>query len=308
MTRRPDVSVVMVSYNSADWLRRSLGSLPAGCRDTTYEVVVVDNASADDSVAVLRRDHPHVRVLANDRNEGFARAVNAGAAASSGTWVLLLNPDTEVLPGSIDRLVEFARRHPGHGLYGGRTLTPEGRLDPSSCWGMPTVWSTACFALGLSTAFRRSPLLDPESLGHWQRDTAREVGFVSGSLLLVPRAVWTRLGGLDERYFVYGEDADLGARARALGFRPVITPDAVIVHAVGASSSREDKLALLMAGKTTFIEDHFAGARRPAGLALLRSGVALRAALSRVSGRGHGWAGAWRRRREWWTGFPPRPS
>ena len=214
MSTRPVVSMVMVSYNSGPWLARSLGSIPQGCRTTAYEVVVVDNASTDDSLEQLRMRSDDVVVIANSVNEGFARAVNSGAAAARGDWILLINPDTEMLDGCIDQLLSFAERHPGHGIYGGRTLSPDGRLDPSSCWGLPTLWSTFCFAVGLSTAFHRSAWFDPESLGRWQRDSPREVGFVSGSLLLAPREVWEALGGLNERYFVYGEDADLGARAQ----------------------------------------------------------------------------------------------
>ena len=298
------VSIVMVTYNSADWLDSSIGTISRGAADTPYEVIAVDNASADDSVRQLQTRFPEVKLIVNPVNEGFARAVNRGAAAAAGDWILLLNPDTEVAAGAIDSLVAFARAHPGHGIYGGRTVTPEGEVDPSSCWGLPSVWSTACFGLGLSTAFKKSLLFDPESLGRWQRDSVREVGFVSGSLLLMPREVWHELRGFDERFFVYGEDADLGARAHALGYRPIVTPTATIVHAVGASSTRVNKLVLLFAGKATYADAHFQGVGRPFSKLMLQSGVGIRALLSTATKRETGWAGAWERRREWRNGFP----
>ena len=298
------VSIVMVTYNSADWLDSSIGTISRGAVDTPYEVIAVDNASADDSVRQLQTRFPEVKLIVNSLNEGFARAVNRGAKAASGDWILLLNPDTEVAVGAIDALVAFARGNPGHGIYGGRTVTPDGDVDPSSCWGLPSVWSTACFGLGLSTAFKKSLLFDPESLGHWQRDSVREVGFVSGSLLLMPREVWHELGGFDERFFVYGEDADLGARAHALGYRPIVTPNATIVHAVGASSTRVNKLVLLFAGKATYADAHFHGVGRPFSKLMLQSGVGIRALLSTATKRETGWAGAWERRREWRNGFP----
>jgi len=215
-------------------------------------------------------------------------------------------PRQESRPGALRRLLEFARTHPGHGLYGGRTVQADGSPGPLSCWGLPTVWSTLCFATGASTLFRRSRLFDPESLGRWPRDTVREVGMVTGCLLVLERSTWDRLGGLDERFFVYGEDADLAARARGLGLRPVITPDAEIVHAGGESSSDADggSTPLVLAGKVLYARTHFGPVAAPVVVALLRSGVALRAAGSAVTGRGRKWAATWRRRAEWWDGFP----
>ncbi|WP_219995803.1 hypothetical protein, partial [Schumannella sp. 10F1B-5-1] len=107
--------------------------------------------------------------------------------------ILLLNPDTLVRRGSIAALVAFADEHPEYRVYGGRTLRPDGGLDPSSCWGEPTAWSLICFATGLSTVFHRTRLFDPESLGRWQRDTVREVPVITGCLLLISRADWDLL-------------------------------------------------------------------------------------------------------------------
>ena len=105
--------------------------------------------------------------------------------------------------------------NPGHGLYGGRTLWPDGTVCPGSCWGKPSLWSLFCFSTLLSTVFKGSRVFDPESLGGWQRDTVREVDIVTGCLLLAPREVWDELGGFDERFFMYGEDGDLALRAAA---------------------------------------------------------------------------------------------
>lgn len=299
-----DLTIVLVTYNSADWVGRCLDSLPAALDDLRAEVVVVDNASSDDSVAVVARHAPHARLLRNDVNVGFARAVNQGAAAGSAPWVLLLNPDMEARPGSLAELVAFARRNPGHGLYGGRTLTTDGELEPSSCWGLPTLWSTFCFATGLSTVFRHSRVFDPEAIGGWQRDSVREVGMITGCLLLVDRELWSRLGGFDERYFVYGEDADLSARARALGARPVIDPAVEVVHAIGKSSTgTAGSKPLLLAGKITYARTHH-GRLAPLGVGLLRAGVGLRALGARLTGTGAKWLATWRRRDEWWDGFP----
>lgn len=299
-----DVSIVVVTYNSGGWVDRCLDSIARGMTQYEYEVIVVDNGSSDGSAEILGRWHTDARLVLNDANVGFARAVNQGVALGVGEWILLVNPDTEILEESLDHLMSFALSHPGHGLYGGRTLSEDGTLDPSSCWGLPSLWSLTCFATGLSSVFRNSRIFDPESLGHWQRDSVREVGIVTGCLLLARRDDWDSWRGFDEQYYVYGEDADLAARVRSLGMRPIITPKAVIIHALGASSNVADKRCLLMAGKATYVTKHFGAEGRRIGLVLLRSGVFLRAALTRLHGRNGGWQEAWLRRREWWNGYP----
>jgi GT2 family glycosyltransferase len=171
----PEVTVLIVSYNTRERTLACVRSVLAHPPAPATEVVVVDNDSADGSADALELEFPTVRVVRSGGNLGFATAVNLGARLSSADYLLLLNPDTIVLPGALAALLGFARAHPEHGLYGGRTFREDGELDPSSCWGAPTLWSLTCFALGLSTAFAGSPVFDPESLGRWQRDTVREV-------------------------------------------------------------------------------------------------------------------------------------
>ncbi len=300
-----DVSVVVVSYEVRDLLAACLDSLLPQVRGRG-EVVVLDNASSDGSAALVRERYPEVVLVASPDNVGFGRGCNAAAQQARGRYLLLLNPDTVVHDGAVDALLDLAARTPEAGMWGGRTVGVDGALDPRSCWGLPTLWSRTCFALGLDSAFRGSRVFDPESLGRWQRDDEREVGMVTGCLLLVERGLWDRLGGFDPRFFMYGEDTDLALRARALGARPRVTPDATVTHVVGASSARVDKLVLLMRGKTTLARAHRRGAAQRYELAALGAGVALRAAGGRVArrGPGAGWRGAWARRREWWAGYP----
>lgn len=288
MTRAPEVTVVVVTHNGPEWVDRCLQALLVDARPAvSTEVVVVDNASeAPTRDALARwaaREPGRLRVELSDENIGFARGCNLGAALGTGRRVLLLNPDAVVQPGTVDALVAALDSDPGAGIMGGRTVRPDGALDPSSCWGAPSLWSWTCFATGLSTAFRGSRVLDPESLGRWQRDTRRRVPVVTGCLLMTTRETWERLGGLDTDYFMYGEDADLSLRAAELGLRPAITPDAVAVHAVGASSSRKaHKVRLLMTGKATLARKRWPGWKARVGVALLLAGTALRAAGERV--------------------------
>ena len=295
-----DLSVLIVSYRNPDLTRACLASVFEQTSATPFEVIVVDNASGDGTPEMIEREFPQVRLIRSEHNLGFARANNLAAREARGEFLLLLNPDTVVLDHALERLLAFARTQ-GPGVYGGRTLRPEGGLDPRSCWGSQTLWSAFCFATGLSTAFRGNRFLDPESLGGWQRDSVRDVGVVTGCLLIAPRSLWERLGGFDERFFMYGEDTDLSLRARALGCHVRVTPDATIIHVVGASSDSGPKMALVMKGRATIIRRHWPGWLQPAGLGLLLLGV-----LVRAVGRPHGmWRVVWRARRDWIRGYLP---
>jgi N-acetylglucosaminyl-diphospho-decaprenol L-rhamnosyltransferase len=307
-----EVSILLVTYRCREAARACLASIGPSTSGVDYEVVVVDNASGDGTVEMVRTEFPSARLVASDENLGFAAGVNRAAAEASGDYLLLLNPDTVVHECAVANLLAFARAHPEHGVYGGRTLDPDGRVNPGSCWGAPSLWSLVCFATALSTAFKGNKVFDPESLGGWQRDTAREVDIVTGCLLLVSRALWQELGGFDTRFFMYGEDADLSMRVRALGYRPAITPDAVVTHEIGVSSAtREDKLLLLFRGKATLLRKHWGPVRRPLGIRLLVTGVGVRALLASVLGRVRAaggrrvsfWPEVWRARRAWVQGY-----
>jgi len=297
------LSVIVITYNTREetlaCLRSAARNSPAGT-----ELVVIDNGS-DGTADAVRAEFRDAIVVEAGANLGFARGVNRGVAAAHGQYIVLLNPDTTVLPGALESLIAFARAHPQHGVYGGRTLRPDGCVDPSSCWGAPSLWSLACFASGLSTAFRRSRLFDPESLGRWARDTVREVPIVTGCLLLMRRDEWNILGGMDESFFLYGEDAEFSIRAARHGFRPVIVPAAEIVHTVGGSTSDGGfKMCMVMAGKVTLLRRSWTPARARAGVGLLVAGTALRAALERATARGGTWSTVWQRRRDWQHGYP----
>jgi N-acetylglucosaminyl-diphospho-decaprenol L-rhamnosyltransferase len=306
-----DVSILIVTYECGAEARDCLASIYENTSGVDFEVVVVDNASRDGTAALIREEFPQVRLIALEENVGFAAGSNLAATVADGEFLMLLNPDTIVHEGAVRNFVEFARRNPVAGLYGGRTLRPDGTVDPGSCWAQPSLWSLLCFATMLSTAFKGSRLFDPVSIGGWQRDSVREVGIVTGCLLLAPRSVWDELNGFDLRFFMYGEDADLAQRAIRAGYRPTITPDAVITHEVGvSSSSRPDKVTLLFRGNATLLRKHWAPGKREAGLALLWAGVGVRALLARLPSRRPekadpgAWREVWRARRTWLAGYP----
>ncbi|MCB6179835.1 glycosyltransferase family 2 protein [Rhodobacter sp. Har01] len=309
-TIRPKLSIIVVSYNTCEMTLDCLRSVAAETR-VPHEVIVVDNASADGSAAAIAAAFPGVALMAETVNHGFAKANNLAAVHARGEYLLLLNPDTVVLDGAIDRLVAFAEARPEAMIWGGRTLNADRSLNPTNCWRRMSLWAVVSQALGLSSLFRASPIFNPEAYAGWARDSEREVDIVTGCFLLIRREVWNRLGGFDLSFVMYGEEADLCLRARAIGARPRITPAAEIVHYAGASEKvRADKMVRLLRAKVLLIKRHFPAWQRPLGLAVFRLWPLSRVWGTRLLGRrqaAESWAEIWRRRGEWWSGWPEQP-
>lgn len=313
-----DVSILLVSYNTCDLTAAAIASVAAETRSLTYEIIAVDNASTDGSAAMLRSHPAKPRVIALDTNIGFARANNLAAGAATGRYILLLNPDTLIKDNAIGRLAAFARENPEARLWGGRTLFADGTLNPSSCWHRMTPWNLFCRATGLAALFPARERFNGEAYGGWDRGTVRHVDIVSGCFLLIERTLWEALGGFDPLFFMYGEDADLCLRASTLGARPLLTPEATIIHYGGASERvRSDKLVRLLAAKSTLIARHWLPALKPLGQALNAAWPLSRRIATEIAQRltrnpkdrdaANAWRDVWRRRPEWQAGYGTMP-
>ncbi|MFG0242160.1 MAG: glycosyltransferase family 2 protein [Phycisphaerales bacterium JB054] len=305
----PTVTVILVSYNTRDMTLASLRSLYEQTAQTSLKVIVVDNQSSDGSADAIEAEFgSRLCLIRAASNLGFAAANNLAAAKAQGEYLLLLNPDTLVLDGAIDKLVAFAREQPEARVWGGRTVFADGSLNPASCWRRITLWGLFCRATGLTRAFASSRLCNPEEYGGWQRDSVRHVDIVSGCFLLIEHRLWNALGGLDSAFFMYGEEADLCLRARRHGARPQTTPAATIVHYGGASESvRTEKLVRLLRAKSMLIKRHLPSWQQPLALGLLAAWPFTRSLWQRrrTTDTPHGkdsspaWAAAWRRRADW---------
>lgn len=304
------LAILIVSHNTRELTRACLRSVleqPAGLKS---QVIVVDNASADGSAAAVAAEFPEIRLLKLDRNLGFAAGNNLAARYARREWLLLLNPDTAVVDGAIDRLLAFVQAHPEDSIFGGRTVFADGSLNPTSCHGRPTPWSTFCIATGLARFFRHRPWANTEEIRGWNRDTVREVDAVTGCFLLIRRSLWEQLGGFDERFFMYGEETDLCLRARALGHKCLICPDATIIHHGGASEKvRSGKMVRLFTAKARLFARHWSPAAARFGVAMLdlwaltRLAAFAAAGLLRPSFREQyqTWRDIWRQRTAWHT-------
>jgi len=308
------LSIVVVSYNTKQITLECLRSI----REQTtipYELVVIDNASPDGSAEAIAKEFPDLRLIAATTNHGFAKANNIAVAETTGDLVLLLNPDTLVLDRAVDRIVTFARTHPSARIWGGRTLFPNGELNPSSCWRRMSLWTLLCRTTGMDRLLSDSPMFNAEAYGGWKRDTEREVDVVSGCFFLIERSLWDELGGFDLTYVMYGEEVDLCHRAQAFHARPRITPNAEIVHYGGASESvRSGKLGRLLAAKATLVKRHLPFWQQAPALTVLRAWPLSRLVAARVLSSltpGSSWRGThevwrevWSERGDWWNGYP----
>lgn len=312
-TQTAELTVIIISYNTADLTLKAVETLYANTQDTVFDCVVFDNASRDDSVARIRAAFPQVRVIASAENIGFAMANNVVAAECATPYFLLLNPDTETHPQAVDALVKFAKSYPETGIWGGRTVFADGSLNIASCWAAPSVRSLFFRAIGLTTLWPESDMVNPEKYTGWQRDSIRKVDIVVGCFLMIGRPLWQQLGGFRPKYFMYGEDADLCLRARKLGYLPAITPDAQITHHVGASTTRnEEKTISVMKSRASLIRDHWPRWKIGSGIFLMWLWGALRyfgtrpltvsrnAQLREIA---HHWQVVWARRTEWLAGY-----
>jgi GT2 family glycosyltransferase len=306
-----DLSILIISYNTRDLTLACVDSVYAETRSVEFEVLLLDNASTDGSAEAVAERYPQVRLIRSLNNLGFARGNNLAAREARGEFLLLLNSDTVILRGAVDKVMAFAKTNPDAAIVGGRTFFADGSLNRTSCHGRPTPWSMLCMGVGLTSFFRCSYLFDPESLGSWKRDTVRDVDAVTGCFFLIRRTLWEELGGFDERFFMYGEETDLCLRAWKAGSRCVICPDATLIHYGGKSErTRADKMIKLFRAKTQLFEKHWRPGARWFGGAMLRMWAltrmlatgALRFVQPSRSTSYEAWREVWRRRSEWTSG------
>jgi GT2 family glycosyltransferase len=216
-------------------LAQCLESLRAN-QDVGHEVIVVDNASHDDTLEMLR-GFPEARVIANQDNRGFAAANNQALTVATGDYLLLLNPDTVVPPGALRELLNFAASQPEAGVIGPRLLNPDGSLQ-ASCRRFPTVRAALIRHTVLERLLRHAAATRDYLMSDWDHQTPRDVDWVSGACLLVRRAAWEQVGPLDEGFYWGSEDVDYCFRMHRAGWRVMYTPQPAITHAVGRSTTQ----------------------------------------------------------------------
>jgi N-acetylglucosaminyl-diphospho-decaprenol L-rhamnosyltransferase len=233
-TATADVAVVIVNYETGAFLERCLASLDACRGDAQLEVVVVDNASRDGSQRAAVAAFPWARLIQNERNRYLSPAWNQGAGTTEAPYLLFLNPDTEWGRGTIADLLDEARSHPRAGIIGPALRNPDGSLYPSGR-SFPSVADAVGHAF-VSPFTRDNPWTRRHELQGWDRTAARDVDWVSGACMLMPRLAFDIVGGFDERFLLYGEELDIATRLRDHGWIVRYTPEVEVVHHGGIST------------------------------------------------------------------------
>ncbi len=230
------VSVIIVSWNAKEYLVQCLKSLSSGAGQYAMEVIVVDNASTDGSPEEVETNYPHVCLIRNKTNLGFAKGNNIGIRACKGRYICLVNSDVEVLENCIPRLLEYLESHPDVGMVGPRIIGSNAKLQ-RSCRGFPSLWNMFCRALALDVICPRTKLFGGYLMHYWGQDTLSAVAILSGCFWLVRREALVKVGLLDEDFFMYGEDMDWCKRFWSCGWRLTFVPGAEAIHYGGASSA-----------------------------------------------------------------------
>ena len=245
-----DVSIIIVAWNVRQLLNDCLKSVFDETKGICYEVIYVDNASEDDSVEMVRREFPEVRIIENENNEGFIRANNQAIEVSRGRYVLLLNSDTVVLDNAIGKTVEFADSHPEAAVVGCRVLNTDRSLQ-RDCFMYPSLLNMILSAVYLHKIFPRSRFLGRERMTYWDFDDVREVQTVCGCYSMVRAEAIKQVGLMDEAYYVYGDDPDWCYRFEKRGWKNLYTPHATIIHHGGRTTrQRPQAFKLQLYGST----------------------------------------------------------
>jgi len=236
-----DVSVCIVNWNTRELLACCLRSIRERTSGLAVEVIVVDNASVDGSGLMVASDFPEVKLICSADNLGFARGCNLAASVSHGTFILYLNPDTELQTNAILGMWRYLRSNPRCGAVGCRLLNTDGSIQLTCASAFPTPCNELTSLLFLDRIFPRSKACSSRELGYWDHADSRDVECLCGACLMVPRSLEQRLAGFDETLFMYGEDLDLRCRIRRKHFHLHYLATEVISHHEGAASRKKGR-------------------------------------------------------------------
>ncbi len=223
----PVLSVALVNFNDGAHLPECLSSIEENVRGVDFEVIVVDNASTDESPALVAERFPRVQLIRNEKNEGFGRANNLAVRQSRGEFLLFMNTDVVLLSGALELLMEEMRTHPDTGVVAPALLTPKGSFQAS--FGGRTSFFAELAKKGFLNGLRKRALRNDRK--------RREVRWVSGAFLLIRRKAFLDAGGFDEEFFLYFEDIDLCERVHENGGKVIFLPAAVSLHHGGSGAA-----------------------------------------------------------------------
>lgn len=245
-----ELSIVIVSWNTKDILDDCLESVYRETKDIEFETIVVDNASEDGSAEMVREKYPQVKLIAHDANVGFAAGNNIGFKVCTGEYILLLNSDTIVLEGALQKSVAYAKAHPDFGVVSCKILNQDLTLQPN-CSMYPSLLNSVFFITGLYRALPKNKLFGRAAMTWWDYDDEREVQVLKGCFMLVRKDALAQVGPMDERFFMYSEEVDWCYRFHKAGWKLGFFPTAQIIHLGGVSAAKLGGGRALIKDKST---------------------------------------------------------
>ncbi|MCP1309726.1 glycosyltransferase family 2 protein [Paenibacillus tyrfis] len=234
-----DLSIIILNYNTRELTLNCLKSIYLSETSFTYEVILVDNHSVDDSVEAIRANFPMVHLVCNDVNLGYSKGNNQGMSLAKGRYVLLLNSDTVVQPDTLHTMTQFMDEHASIGAAGCKVVLPDGSLDKACRRGFPTPSASFYYAFGFSKLFPGNPKYNQYQLSHLDPNQDYPVDCLVGAFMIVRKEAIDQVGMLDEQFFMYGEDIDWCYRIKQGGWDIHYYPYTQIIHYKGASSRRK---------------------------------------------------------------------
>lgn len=254
-----ELSIIIVNYNVKEFLLNLLSSIKKSLQNISSEIIIVDNASDDGSVELLKDKYPEVKLIVNNSNIGFGSANNQALEIARGKFILLINPDTIVKEETFSSMINFFNTHPDAGIAGCKVLNPDGTLQLSCRRGFPGPWTSFTKVMGLSKLFPKSKLFAKYNLTYLDENQTYEVDAVSGAFMMIRREVYDKIGGFDKQFFMYGEDLDLCYRAQKAGFKVFYVHTTEIIHYKGESTKRSsiDETKIFYDAMHLFVKKHF---------------------------------------------------
>lgn len=276
------LSVIIVNYNVEFFLDQCISSVKKASKNLRTEIIVVDNNSVDDSLEMVKSKYPECQLITNKDNLGFSKANNQAIEASSGEFVVLLNPDTVVAEDTFEKVLEFIEKHPDCGGLGVRMIDGKGTFLPESKRGLPTPKVAFYKIFGLAALFPRSKRFGQYHLGHLSEFENHEIDVLSGAFMLMRKQALDKVGLLDESFFMYGEDIDLSYRITQGGYKNYYCSDTTIIHYKGESTKKSsvNYVMVFYNAMIIFASKHFSGKQARLFSSLINVAIYLRAALA----------------------------
>ncbi|WP_123321401.1 glycosyltransferase family 2 protein [Chryseobacterium sp. BIGb0232] len=272
------LSIIIVNYNVTQLLRNCLLSIQKYVKEVEYEIMVIDNASTDRSWQDLIPEFPEVHFISSEINGGFSKANNEAIQAAKGEYLLLLNPDTELEGFYMKDLLDFSDAQQAFGCLGIRMHDAEGNFLPESKRSVPDMFNSF---EKLFTSFKKN-----NSKSYYRNDIAEtavaEVEVITGAFLLVKREVYEKVGGLDEAYFMYGEDIDLCYTLLNKGYRNYYYGKASLLHHKGESTVKDDVYLNRFYGAMQIFIDKYYKESKPMQYSFLKAGLKLRHKIEKI--------------------------